>query len=116
MKANELRIGNYVNTGNFHLPKYRGNYQVKEEWFKWSSKFKPIPLTEEWLLKMGFVVTETKAGIECFYFGKRYSVFQPANTKVWLLVDGEKGLCETKHIHQLQNLYFALTGCELEIK
>lgn len=79
------------------------------------SAIHPIPLTEEWLLKFGFVVTETNEGIECFYFGKRYSVFQPANTNVWLLVDGEKGLCEIKHVHQLQNLYFSLTGCELEI-
>lgn len=128
MNANELRIGNYVEIGLKRdlTSIYSTVHQISQTviWVKEPSAptlrlmpietIKPIPLKEEWLLKFGFVITETNAEIECFYFWKRYSVLQPSNTNVWLLVDGEKGLCEIQFIHQLQNLYFALTNTELK--
>lgn len=80
-----------------------------------NEKYSGIPLTEEWLLRMGFkefhkrdwdiggqgngqILTITT------YFGK----------PIVLIHGGE--VINIEHVHQLQNLYFALTGEELEIK
>ena len=105
MEVKELRIGNLVNTGNFHLPRFRGNYKVKEGWFKYASKFKPIPLTEEWLLKFGFE-----------YHKHQENMFFITGMQVWMCNDlflcNKNGII-LKSVHQLQNLYFALTNKEL---
>ncbi len=53
---------------------------------------RPIPLTEEWF---------------CWNFNMNY---EPDNG------DYSKAQVELKYVHQLQNLYFALTGEELELK
>ena len=74
----------------------------------------PIPLTEEWLVKFGFelVTKSTKKYMikntynePCFFKYKAQGVFafRYQNTTVY-------------NVHQLQNLYFALTGEELTIK
>ena len=59
MKANELRIGNYVrhvfNCLEINEPEYRiengADILVHEN----LNCMKPIPLTEEWLVKFGFI-------------------------------------------------------------
>jgi len=65
----------------------------------------PIPLTEEWLLKFGFDDLGTygygRGNFHiCLHENEFY--FSINNRKVFI-----------KHVHQLQNLYFALTGEEL---
>jgi len=71
-----------------------------------SNSFKPIPITEEWLLKAGFEKDETDWWYIDDFGVKRYDndcfVFYTLNTII-------------KFLHQLQNLYFALTGEELTI-
>jgi hypothetical protein len=77
--------------------------------------FQPIHLTEEWLLKFGF---DKKVGSQTTYFKKSYFPFF-LHTKAgkWSLsYNNEYDDGEIKHVHQLQNLYFALTGEELTIK
>ncbi len=103
MKATELRIGNIVNYCN-------SVKQLDAELFlqllKYTTPFEPITLTEEWLLKFGFV----DRGLGDF-------------RRSWLhLIRNSSTSFETncffvkiKYIHQLQNLYFALTGEELTI-
>ena len=71
--------------------------------------FKPIPLTEEWLLKFGLLKTKNSVlmgGYELIYDDKNnmYNVFVYHGI-----------FCTIKYVHQLQNLYFALTGEELKI-
>jgi hypothetical protein len=61
----------------------------------------PIPLTVEWMMRLGFEWNATD---------KRYYFIAPeswAGSCPWNIV---------KHVHQVQNLYFALTGEELKIK
>ena len=110
MKANELRIGNYFTD-------YAGRVgQVVPETFTCikSGGYKDsnyIPLTEEWLLKFGFEnirigvfinkIGVYKAGLKFCY---NASFFEYYNLVV------------IEHVHQLQNLYFYLTGEELTIK
>lgn len=75
--------------------------------------FKPIPLTEEWLLKMGFDeidIEENKNNVRVFHLNGIY-----CNTLYGVYYYSHL-LKQIKHVHQLQNLYFALTGEELEVK
>ena len=116
MKAAELRIGNYVYTDNEYIIKSYSpdglfNILTKIE------NYKPIPLTEEWLLKFGFEDLDTYLKLD---FGKLSLVYYVDGEKLYLFIDNgeECGSFHLKHIksvHQLQNLYFALTGKELTI-
>lgn len=75
----------------------------------WKS-IKPIPLTEELLLKCGFEISKYFKKTffsNCIYVYKQDSFF-------WY--DTLNDSIEIKFLHQLQNLYFILTGKELEIK
>jgi hypothetical protein len=48
VRANELRIGNWVET-------FEGVIQIQNGWeIDEGNECQPIPLTEEWLLKFGF--------------------------------------------------------------
>jgi hypothetical protein len=128
MKANEFRIGNWVN-GEF------GNGEIKPfQIFRIDgnddcSGLEPIPLTPEILEKCGL---ETGFGTIVYSNGKRakeYHVPYPfvllengANnfyTVSFHYCCGERNeeydVCEIQYLHQLQNLYCALTGKELEI-
>jgi hypothetical protein len=72
--------------------------------------YKPIPLTEEWLVKFGFTKWKNKniwtnKGVMIYLHSKDGICYGKANSRTKL-----------KHVHQLQNLYFALTGEELKIK
>lgn len=75
-------------------------------------KVEPIPLTEEWLVKFGFekLYSEYTKGdlmIENEYTDKG----------VWNVSIGKyQSPTDMLFVHQLQNLFFALTGKELEIK
>lgn len=116
MKIQELRVGNYI---------YREGRKTKvysiepNNWFNGESdKLKPIPLTEEWLLKFGF-----KEGAHIAEGCHEWTLQN--NRKFRLQVLGSlicvSDTCELleeielKYVHQLQNLYYALTGQELEI-
>ena len=115
MKASELRIGNWV---EFIQPK-KGMYTtVQAITFEINveKSFKPIPLTEEWLLKFGF---EERG--ESFHL-KDFSIELIGEDGRWCtyIFDEyhavECSLSLIKYVHSLQNLYFALTGEELTLK
>lgn len=91
----------------------------------------PIPLTEDWLLKFGLRRNKEAEksdyqrweqceghNIGLFYFSFFINSF---NRPVFRLVFERNGcyspnLKGVGHVHQLQNLYFALTGEELKTK
>lgn len=106
MKGNQLRIGNYVYRQSSKLIVDKSIvYQIENVNLQSALKYEPIPLTEEWLLKMGFV-----------NFGKRW-------THSNLSLDIIQGVgfymqyvrLEINYVHTLQNLYFAITGEELTV-
>ncbi len=123
IKANELRVGNIFHTlivksitetGVNFSARYEGYLETPFE------DLKPIPLTEDWLLKLGFEKYNDNYSIDTLHglnSGKpsklviRYTelqnmvVVRPGNRTIYI-----------KSVHQLQNLYFALTGEELEFK
>lgn len=108
MEAKDLRIGNWVNDDSCHdwqitLSDFYNMYLDDD------CPFTPIPLTEEWLVKFGF----EKDSFGCLYFGYFYY------RKSLFYSSGEFsniGLPNIQYVHQLQNIYFALTGEELTIK
>lgn len=115
MKATELRIGNFIFLGKRVLkiePNHISNLYYDKETEKLVS---PIPLTEEWLLKFGFYDwIDVLDG--SFNWKKGY-----VNLSVYEIIgfcfnydDGNEYI-NIKYVHQLQNLYFALTGEELKI-
>ena len=108
MKANELRIGNYVQFSGGAIYKVDMLYIG----FGGLEFWKPIPLTEEWLLKFGF----EKKGCNWELPNFRFHVNKSVNYDGFLFCDGYSVITEKiQHVHQLQNLYFALTQKELTL-
>ena len=110
MEVSELRIGNVVSTfraiGNYWSWTFISHEDIYSISCGNGNNFKPIPLTEEWLLKFGFERN-----------GKKLTFWKID------LVEDEEGIfsfdesriyIDIKYVHQLQNLYFALTGEELK--
>tara|TARA_R110000796_G_C14252290_1_gene398774 strand:+ start:140 stop:511 length:372 start_codon:yes stop_codon:yes gene_type:complete len=123
MNEKELRIGNWINVSG-DLDELRVapsdeqcNYHHIKDMATCNKEFTylPIPLTEEWLLKFGFIAHTNRVwfrdgeflgidlGIE-IYFVQQHTT-----------CEGYLAFIRTpiKYVHQLQNLYFALTGKEL---
>lgn len=115
MEANELRIGNITKQGivkNFYE---RGVHVGFGKCYGFND-LEPIPLTEEWLKRFGYVIIETNKCVEAFRENFRYSIQQVENSEHWFWCDGQTVITNLKHVHQLQNLYFALTNEELTLK
>ena len=118
MKASELRIGNLVDDNGL-VETVTSDHLINDEHYDGLKGCLPIPLTEEWLLKFGF-----KKSNSDWYTTKSMQLpfeelaIKLSNGRVTAETDRvEIFICnEIKHVHQLQNLYFALTGNELEIK
>lgn len=112
MKAQDLRIGNLVYRENSKLINQKTDvYSIENVNLQSAQKYEPIPLTEEWLLRMGL----TKNGREEFEF-KRYRLYQTVSYVNFLFCEGNLVLREIKYVHTLQNLIHSLTGEELTIK
>ena len=110
MEANELRIGNlvYDTKGNVNIIDLEAiTYILKEP----LNQVKPIPINEEWLLKLGF--EENEGWDNMVYFNKNNIHIYKCNNsdKEWFEYECELLISS---VHQLQNLYFALTNEELQ--
>lgn len=118
IQSNELRIGNYTNFGIVYLIENECFYTKKDEVSyknKWAD-IQPIPLTPEILEKCGFDGNNHKRRFKKVIESSLTMYFQDG---VFSLEDYDwfaQNLDHIKNLHQLQNLYYALTGTELEIK
>ena len=110
MTANELRIGSYVNYGN-SVKKLDGELFL--QLLKYTTPFEPIPLTEEWLLKLGFDRLDERRYDKRYRRNYTIGGFIVGNC---FMVSMGSALVKTEYVHQLQNLYFAITGEELTFK
>lgn len=68
----------------------------------------PIPLTEEWLLRFGWEKLLTAIGMFNETWINRFVKIEKTKSGDFLFKS-----IHIKYVHQLQNLYFALTGEEL---
>jgi hypothetical protein len=124
MDAKELRSGNYIlglyqneedDLINETICEFKF-YNCYDNFYWVESKdgveeyigFKPIELTYQWLDKFGFEFKD--AGD----FGHYYSLEDFDLNQDYQPIDFD--CIEIKYVHQLQNVYFSLTGKELEIK
>lgn len=138
MKAIELRIGNllhdekgnvvivraidgdrfvtfkgqhYHGTASVYIDRYNGTIG------KWVGKLSGIPLTTEWLKNLGF---KERGGPGGMLICDKVSISPQGDTHFVWLHTGAFAMTlieiEVKTVHQLQNLFFALTGKELEVK
>ena len=120
MKANELRIGNWIEQSGKHYQLDENSLIDVLEYWKINKMclHNSIPLTEEWLLKFGFVKERGSyiMGVHQSRFsGLMKFKFDPLIQ--WVFSVGKyKDITRVKFVHELQNLYFALTGEELTIK
>lgn len=134
MNAKELRIGNLIDfegqietvyqIRNSGVDFFRGTTRtgVIFQSYVWEA-INVIPLTEEWLLKFGFKLFSTGSYCKSLITDEdaylaldlKYNYgFCWLNIKYGLTENTTKIHCNS--VHQLQNLYFALTGEELTIK
>ena len=136
MKAKDLRIGNLVMRENHLVNKYDKvkNHQIVVDHRDIQAcviapeKFKPIPLTEEWLIKMGF----KSAGYGCPETGYKekfpYKISLGSYSELIIEHDfsyhikskvDDHIVCvnndNVEYVHLLQNLYHSLKREELTI-
>jgi hypothetical protein len=107
MDAKELRIGNLLENGKVISTNDHRSVFVGNNWYL-TQDLKPIELTEEWLQKFGFELYDS---VEFRHFYRKNDFDLDENYQP---IDFD--CIEIKYVHQLQNLYFALTGQELEFK
>ncbi len=124
IQANELRIGNWVNEATHDLSSglivlqhtvVCGNMIKTIELSKNAHHYRPIPLTPEILEKAGFVKKVgdiTTWGLDGVSLMKSKEV--PGSYVLCGMI--KRYLTRLHYLHQLQNLYFALTGQELNIE
>ena len=135
MKANELRIGNKVKANGrlagseVTVDKIGSNGTLIEDdmrviLFKetyvgeFSKHIEGILLTEEWLLKLGWVWNEACDSYEK-YGDARMNLSKPninGYITMFNYVLKAKIADRIFYVHQLQNLFFVLCGEELEIQ
>jgi len=119
MKASELRLGNLVMDGK---DIEQVNARMIDMLVKIEADFDPIPLTEEWLLKFGFdkvgialtSIAIAPLNLPCT-FNLPNTPFSFCQGKFILTTSTGDFCVNTEYVHQLQNLYFALTGEELVV-
>lgn len=127
MKPNELRINNYVffkhcdydktvvRTVNYtQYPNLLGLKGISVNHIEYNH-IEPIQLTDKWLIDFGFEKTE---------WDNNNSFRKMIGNNDYTIVFYSNGICEIgdiivkemQYVHELQNLYFALTNEELKIK
>jgi hypothetical protein len=116
---NELRLGNYIEYGEYNYVKVTFDIFSMIHDDMQDDAFQPIPLTEDWLLKFGFVHSKTDKS-NVYKLGSIFRFvycFEGKFKGKDMLMFGNIQLDKKNHlyVHQLQNLYFALTGEELEL-
>ncbi len=131
MNATELRIGNLIDSYHGIVPItgikdgiiYHAENKIGATH---GGILTSIPLTEEWLLKLGFDISDDDSGFsENDEGGKKVyrnkiSIINDNGFALRIYIDGDSwysfNWTKVNFVHQLQNLYFALTSEELEVK
>lgn len=117
MKVNDLMIGNYCAIDGhesriIHIQEHYQWVQLEGNALMTNCNLlNPIPITEDWLVKLGF-----EKSLGCFItpigsFNLQVIIW-PTGLINWS-INGFTS--EIKYLHQLQNLYFVLTNNELKV-
>ena len=130
MKTTDLRIGNFIQDQFGDIITIDGLDDIDV----YSSDcgdipvhaVQPIPLTEQWLLDLGFEKYTGRYGVYYKHYAlEGFRVWLPRDIYGWGYTVGRKDFetgdtywvkNEVRYVHQLQNLFFALTQEELILK
>lgn len=129
IKVTELRIGNFV---EFHYPEEDsgGNMvgqsdirQVRDgkdidHVGEWPDAYEPIPISPGVLGKCGFENNADAFGEfdSCHEDQEGNRIDCHKGVYKWWLVDRYSRFIEVKYLHQLQNLFLAISGEELNVR
>lgn len=121
---NELRVGNWI----INPDDENKMYQIQNGWeIDEGPTYEPIPLTEEWLTKLGFhdkYKSVHNHWYKTYGEGPPYALFELDQKSD---VDDDNNSIpqeevfywnmrlDVQFVHQLQNLYYAITQAELTI-
>lgn len=115
IQTEELRLGNFVQS-NKDIEKVK-SLQGDEINYNYEYCYSGIPLTEDILLKCG------ANPISVEYYNINGFLFDINKDGIYFTAFDRDGLgfsndfsTKIEYLHQLQNLYFALIGKELEVK
>ena len=135
LKASDLRVGNYVYFNKNHnelgeITEIKKGLVIGFDTVRigyWQDKkhrisnLKAVPLKEEMLIKLGFKWSIAHQGFfkkDFYYVIDFYENYPKVEGSIAFLNknhrNGEK-LSSVRYVHELQNLYFALTGSELTV-
>jgi len=116
MKANEFRVTNFVNYNGEMFPiifigldsvmlirKDKSTFTVKLD------RIKPIKISEKFLLNFGLKLT----GYNWYEIKSKSEIVFEISTSGLFAIDRMSTIRCIDYVHQLQNLYFALTGSDL---
>ena len=131
MKTTELRIGNIVNAYKVGVCRVDGIESdilistANDEYIP-INDVDDIPLKEQWLLDLEFEKCIGRYGVYYKHYAlEGFRVWLPRDIYGWGYTVGRKDFKtgdtywvknEVRYVHQLQNLFFALTGKELVLK
>lgn len=129
IQAKDLRVGNFIQSNGLHKGKIvvvdqilcKYNYEPDRVLFfkdynsgDYAKDCEPLPLTEEWLLKFGFEFDEIT------WYNSKFTKFFMSQGNggfdYWINRFADPIVGNIKSVHQLQNIFHALTGEELTIK
>lgn len=143
LTAKDLRIGNLLYfkgseyLANVQLINSPNHFDCRDEYgsFCPNGSYEPIPLNDDWLKRTGFIYSEN---LKIYHIEKYYkSTCEPDDYEgavyhnVFFFENGESFGFEVsnewgesgnlmmpkiKYVHQLQNLFYFITGQELTIK
>ena len=131
MKAEDLRIGNWV-MGNKPLQLTFNDFgRIHAHLMATGQmRFEPIPLTEDWLVRFGFEKIRDESRKQNYQTLDKLLLFDDSGNTLHAYSDREDVMIyheqykylngyglrtDIEFVHQLQNLYHALTGKELEL-
>lgn len=103
LKQNDCRYGNYIIYGGSVT---QLNEKEMTHFFRFPETYKPIPLSEKWLMDFNLNLKELG-------FDKLSVSHHLTGNKFYFIISNYAK--QIFYVHELQNLYFALTGSELTV-
>jgi hypothetical protein len=108
MDAKGLMVGNYLKKDGIIV---KIDARSIFDMFNENPKYEPIPFKKDWLIKLGFELNDNG-----FYSKGRLTYHKTYGWEIlesW--ISGWKSVEPIRYVHQLQNLYFAISGNELTL-